>query len=149
MSRKAWLKARKSNPTLHWVSNMIRGVGAQHFLTNVLPCPCLSSAAAKGVFCRKRWPVGYLQCRSVNNFFPISSIVVDDHCSLADGLSQCSWSGPEASQRFSLFSEVQNSVNRGNMRHGNGFSSEADRACIYPSSQGRFNCFCNLINFLN
>ncbi|KAF5932944.1 hypothetical protein HYC85_029115 [Camellia sinensis] len=34
-------------------------------------------------------------------------------------------SGSESSQIFSQFSEVQNSANRGNMRHGNGFPSEA------------------------
>ena len=73
MHQNTWLMVRESSTILLWVSNMIRGVVAQHFLANVLPCLCLYSVAAKGTVCRNMWPIGYPVCRSANNVWPIAS----------------------------------------------------------------------------
>ncbi|GMP26596.1 hypothetical protein CsSME_00002972 [Camellia sinensis var. sinensis] len=125
---------------------MIRGVVVQTSSCKCIVMLCLSSATAAGAFHRKRWSIDYVQCRSATNIWPRALHLVDDQFPLADALTACPQGGSEVSQKLAQFSKVQSSANRGNMWHGNGFPSEADRACICPSYRGRFTIFIAFVN---
>ena len=145
----AWLVVRGSRTILLWAIDMIRRV-----VVPSLPWKCIALKmhchalfvlyCSKTAFCRNTWSTDHIQCWSAKHFWPRSLHSVDGTISLADGLTSWSMTSQHAHkviQKLAQFSEVQSSANRGNMWHGDGFPSEAVRACMHPSSQCCFTVF--------
>ena len=129
-----------------------RCVGA-HICLKYIDMPCFALCCCQNRFCRKTWPVDYMECRPTNYWWPIAQQMVNDHPDMVGGVSTWPVALHSVQRAYLGTYVVFRGAKQWKQRQHVSWQwisgqSKPEHACIGPSSEA-FYCFLSLVNLLD